>query len=261
MFTNRGFMPFFAIMLGIFLFMSSAFIQAQTNIGVNYNQVGNEVGWGLNADTEFNLLDLLKVEVGLNGQNTGSLYQGKFVTEVGREVGPFEIAVASETSLIGTQITALGRDTSIGLKGTANIGSIGIVVGVFGANAGEFGPRNAQDILVDDNGFDPRQFEGLGLNAITAPSNHLSLKNGNRLNLRIGLETKIWNDRIEVGISGRPEIGADENPVHQLIVTGKTGLDVGNNLKIILHSEFAVQTWENGYEKQWASGFNLSMTR
>ena len=259
MFTNRGFMPFFAIMLGMFLFMSSAF--AQTNIGINYNQVGNEVGWGLNADTEFNLSDLLKVELGINGQNTGSLYQGKLVAEVGLPIGGFEVAVASETSLIGTQITALGRDTSVGLKGTALIGKIGVVVGVYGANAGEFGPRNAQDILVDDNGFDPRQFEGLGLDAITAPSNHLSLKDGNRLNLRIGLETKIWNDRIEVGISGRPEIGANENPVHQLIVTGKTGLDVSNNLKIIWHNEFAVQTWEDGYEKQWATGFNLSMTR
>ena len=128
MFSKFGFMPFFAmIMLGMFLFMSQSF--AQTNVGVNYNQVANEVGWGLTADTEFNLSDLLKVEVGLDGQNTGSLYQGKFVAEVGREVGPFEIAVASETKFIGSQISALGRDTSVGLKGTANIGTVGIVVG------------------------------------------------------------------------------------------------------------------------------------
>ena len=260
MFSKFGFMPFFAmIMLGIFLSMS-CMLYADTDVGLSYSQVADEVGWGVTADSEFELNENLNAEVSLNGQNTGSLYQGKLVAEVGLPIGGFEIAVASETKLIGAELNTLGRDTTVGLKGTALVGEIGIIVGVFGATAGDFGSRNAHDILVEDNNFDFRQLEGLGLEKLTAPSSHLSIKDGSRLNLRVGLETALFNDRFELGVSVRPEIGASDNPVHQLIVTGQTGLDISKNLKLIWQGELGIQTWQDGYEKQFGTNFLLNYT-
>ena len=260
MFSKYGFMPFFVLlMLGIFLSVS-CMLYADTDVGLSYSQVADEVGWGVTADSEFELNENLNAEVSLNGQNTGSLYQGKLVAEVGLPIGGFEIAVASETKLIGAELNTLGRDTTVGLKGTALVGEIGIIVGVFGANAGEFGSRNAHDILVEDNNFDFRQLEGLGLEKLTAPSSHLSIKDGSRLNLRVGLETALFNDRFELGVSVRPEIGASDNPVHQLIVTGQTGLDISKSLKLVWQGELGIQTWEDGYEKQFATNFLLNFT-
>ena len=236
----------------ITILMLSAFAvaQAQTHIGINYANVAGEIGWGVTADTEFALTQSVNVELSLNGQNTGNLYQGKVEGELSVPIGSFDIALASETSLIGSELAALGRDTAVGVKSTANINDFGITIGVFGANAGEFGPRNAEDILVEDHKFDRRQFAGLGLSALTAPSNHLSIKDGNRVNLRLEIEKEFFDGKLEAKVSARPELGAKENPVHQGILSLKTGFAVNNRAKVIVESEVGIQTWKDGYEKQ-----------
>ena len=251
----RTLLLLFTLML---VFISTGYC---TNIGFSHNAIAGETGWGLHLDTEVDLSDNINLEIDVNGQNTGTIYLGNFDAQLGFPIGSFEVAVDSETKFIGYTLDSLGHDTSIGLKATANIGNFGIVVGIYGANAGEFGSRNAADILTEDNGFLPNQIEGLGLESLTAPSNTLSIKDGSRVNARIGLETSIFDGHADLHISARPEIGASENPVHQLITGISTGIPLSENAKIILQGEYGIQTWFEDIESEWSSNltFNLKL--
>ena len=242
------------------LMLMVAFAFANSSIGVNYSQVAGEIGFGMQGDTEFNLSQNLHAELSGNLQNAGNLYQGKVVTEVGVPISTFDVALAAETLLIGSELDALGRDTSLGVKATANLGNVGVVVGVFGANAGEWGSPSAQDILIDQHNFDIRQLEGKGLDTLKAPSNHLSIKDGNRVNLRIGLETSLWDDKIEAKLSARPELGSDENRVHQLIGSLQTGFSIGGGFRVLVQGEVAAQTWKDGYETQTVLNTSFNRT-
>lgn len=244
------------MMLACLLFSTQAY--SESHLGITYSQVADQVGWGLSGDTEFNLTDKVKVNASLNGQNTGTLYRGKLIAEASVPVAGFEVGVSSETRLQGYVLSELGHDTTYGMKASKAFGATELIIGLFGANAGEWGKPSGWDILVDENGFEPESIAGLGLEGITAPSEGLSIKNGNRTNLRIGLRFNLFDDRAEVNLSGRPELGADENPVHQLIGSVRTGIAVGKRAKLVWQGELGIQTWNEEIQREFATYFSLN---
>ena len=239
-------------------FLISTFAIGETHLGITYSQIADQTGFGLTADTEFNLTDSIEVNANLNGQNTGSIYRGKLNADVSVPVAGFDVGVSSETKLQGYVLSELGHDTTYGLKASKRIGNVDLVIGVFGANAGEWGPPNAFDILVDQNNFEPEKLEGLGLENLTPAKSGLSIKNGSRLNLRFGLNFNLFDDKAEVSISGRPEIGSDENPVHQLITAIRTGVALGQRTKVVLQGELGVQTWYDELQREFSAFFSLN---
>lgn len=151
----------------------------------------------------------------------------------------------------------LGRQADLGLAiefpdftfmGFAATGG----AGVFGRNAGAFGPSNARDNL-ENLGYDPNSLDGRDLESLRPPPSGLSFKTGNSLNLLAYVLFK-HPKGFNVAVKAMPELaGVGDNPVHQLIITPSTSFELRDNVNIELGADIGFQTFNDKIERELAT--------
>ena len=224
---------------------------AQANtIGITYNKVAEDTGWGAVANLNGTIAETFDTELDVQLQG-GDLIKGRYSLEVG-----YKAFVAFQNGNIkGYTLDGLGNELDIGLKTQVKVGQFDVAVGVFGRNASAFAPRTAYSILVDENGFAE---DGLpdGLDAISPPPSGLKIHAGSNLNLL--LKTELEVDRWDVGVSVLPQL-TGEIKAHQALVTAQTDVDITENIAVNLGGEAAFQAVDGEIEYETAALATLTL--
>jgi len=224
---------------------------AQANtIGITYNKVAEDTGWGAIANLNGTLTDAIDAELDVQLQS-GDLIKGRYSLEVG-----YKAFVAFQNGNIkGYTLDGLGNELDLGLKTQVKVGRLDVAVGVFGRNASEFAPRTAYSVLVDENGFAE---EGLpdGLAAISPPPTGLKIHAGSNLNLLLSTELDV--DRWDVAVAVMPQLtGAIK--AHQALITAQTDVDISDNISLNLGGEVALQSVDSAVEYETAGLATLNL--
>ena len=252
MFTNRGFMPFFAIMLGMFMFMSSAF--ADGNVGVSFNQIGDDVSWGGDVEIPFKVTDTIGGEVDLTlqgGEQIRARYHGEVSFEAYLKWKLFADGYGK-----GATFSTMGRTTDFGVGTEADVGPLTVEIGVFQRTANAIGSPNAFDQL-DALGYDPNVLEELGLQDLHPAPTGLSIKSDNSFGLRLRTEFSIG--ALDFDVTGMPEISNSDNKVHQLITGISTSWEIYKGVRLGGTLEIGLQTFDGEIQKEAATFFTVNV--
>lgn len=219
-------------------------------IGITYNKVAEDTGWGAVANLNGTIADTFDAELDVQLQG-GDLIKGRYSLEVGYKA----FLVFQNGNIKGYSLDGLGNELDIGVKTQVKVGQLDVAIGVFGRNASEFAPRTAYSVLVDENGFDA---DGLpeGLDGISPPPSGLKIHAGSNLNLLLKTEWEV--DRWDVSASLLPQL-TGEVKAHQALVTAKTDIEVTENIDLNLGGEVAFQSVDGEIEYETAGLATLNL--
>ena len=173
------------------------------------------------------------------------------------EVGTSTFKLFQDGTFKGYQLDSLGRQSDLGVKGTVEVSGLDISIGVFGRNAGEFGPPNAYDTL-RDQGYDEAALEAIGgLDALNPAPTGLSIRGGNSLNLLLSTEFEVKGFDIEV--RALPQLTGDVK-AHQGLVLLQTAYELTENVSLNLGADIALQLVDETVEYETATVATVSVS-
>ena len=256
-FQKRDFWLWLAILVAFALFCSvTADAQLpsevdETSIATAFNEIAGNRGWGVLGAVPFK-----NGHVAAIAQGGGNVVRGKYHAEINFPVSAFQFKVFTDGVFKGATVADLGRQADVGLaievpfvRGNAKIP---VSIGVFGRNAGPFGPPNARDDL-ENLGYDPNTLDGRDLETLHPPPSGLSFKAGNSVNLLVATEVHLPYD-VSLGVRLMPELaGAGDNPVHQLIITPSTSFELRENINLEIGADVGFQTFDDAIETELAT--------
>ena len=226
------------------------------SLAATFNQIAGERGWGLLGAVPFGTGNV-NGNASAIAQGGGSIIRGKYHAEVGYTLSRFDFKLYTDGTFKGYAWDDLGRQADVGvaiefpdfeIAGFAATGG----TGVFGRNAGAFGPPNARDDL-ENLGYDPNSLDGRDLESLSPPPSGLSFKAGNSLNLLAYVLLK-HPKGFNVAFKAMPElVGAGDNPVHQFIITPSTSFELRDNVNIELGADIGLQSFEGEIERELAT--------
>ena len=228
----------------------------EASIAGTFNQIAGVRGWGLLGAAPFRT-GAVSGNVSAIAQGGGNIIRGKYHAEAGITANGFDFKLYTDGTFKGYAASDLGRQADIGLAiefPDFDVGGFHATggAGVFGRNAGAFGPPNARDDL-ENLGYDPTSLDGRALETLHPPPTGLSFKAGNSLNLLAYILLK-HPKGFSVAVKAMPELaGAGDNPVHQLIVTPSTSIEVRDNVNIELGADIGLQTFNDKIERELAT--------
>ena len=231
------------IFITMLLIICAAMVQANT-IGVSYNKVAEDTGWGAIANLEGDITEGVVGELDIQLQG-GDIIKGRYTAEVGIS----GISVFHSGNIKGYSLEGLGNELDLGAKGTINVSGLDVSVGVFGRNASEFAGRTAQSILVDENDIDEDVLPD-GLEAISPDPTGLKIVPGSSVNLL--LETEFDVEQFAVGVRAMPQL-TGEVKAHQLLVIANTDVPITEDISLNLGGEVAFQSVEDVIEYETAA--------
>ena len=251
------------IALLILIILSSATTHAQLpatvqqpSIAGTYNEIAGARGWGILGAVPFQT-GFVNGNASAIAQGGGNIIRGKYHAEAGITIRRFDFKLYTDGTFKGYSARDLGRQSDIGLAvefpdfDVAGFHATG-GAGVFGRNAGQFGPPNARDDL-ENLGYDPNSLDGRDLETVTPPPSGLSFKAGNSLNL-LAYILLTHPKGFNLAVKAMPEVaGAGDNPVHQLIITPSTSFALRENIDIELGADIGIQTFNDTIEKELAT--------
>ena len=223
----------------------------ETSVAITFNEIAGNRGWGALGAVPFK-----NGHVSAIVQGSGNVIRGKYHAEVNFPINVFQFKVFTDGVFKGSTVRDLGRQADVGLAievpfehGNAKFP---ISIGVFGRNAGPFGPPNARDDL-ENLGYDPNTLDGRDLETLNPPPSGLSFKAGNSVNLLVATEVHLPYS-VSLGVRLMPELaGAGDNPVHQLIITPSTSFELRDNINLELGADFGLQTFDGELETELAT--------
>ena len=230
----------------------------ETSVATAYNEIAGNRGWGVIGATPFK-----NGHVAAIAQGGGNVVRGKYHAEINFpvEVGFLNLNVLqfklfTDGTFKGATVRDLGRQADVGLAVEVPFqhknAKIPVSIGVFGRNAGPFGPPNARDDL-EKLGYDPNSLDGRDLETLNPPPSGLSFKAGNSINLIVATEVHLPYD-VSLGVRLMPElVGAGDNPVHQLIITPSTSFELRENINIEVGADVGFQTFNDTIETELAT--------
>ena len=258
----------FLLLLAVFLFMPQTYAQLpaevdEFSLAATFNEIAGVRGWGLLGAAPFGT-DTVKGNVSAIAQGGGNIIRGKYHAEVGYVLSGFDLKLYTDGTFKGYAVNDLGRQADVGLAiefpdfDVAGFQATG-GAGVFGRNAGAFGPPNARDDL-ENLGYDPNSLDGRDLESLNPPPSGQSFKAGNSLNLLAYVLLK-HPKGFNVAVKAMPEVaGAGDNPVHQLIITPSTSFELRDNVNIELGADIGLQTFNDTIEKELATLVALKLS-
>lgn len=222
----------------------------ETSVAITFNEIAGNRGWGALGAVPFK-----NGHVSAIAQGGGNVVRGKYHAEINFPVNIFQFKIFTDGVFKGPTIRDLGRQADVGLvievpleHGNAKFP---ISIGVFGRNAGPFGPPNARDDL-ENLGYDPNALDGRDLETLHPPPSGLSFKAGSSVNLLLSTEVHLPYD-VSLGVRLMPELaGAGDNPVHQLIITPSTSFELRDNINLDIGADFGLQTFNDAIETELA---------
>ena len=256
-------LKFLALLLTAVFALSMTQVYAQLpaevdefSLAATFNEIAGVRGWGLLGAVPFQT-GSVKGNASAIAQGGGNIIRGKYHAEVGYTLALFDFKLYTDGTFKGYSFDELGRQADVGLAiefpdfDVAGFQATG-GAGVFGRNAGEFGPPNARDDL-ENLGYDPNSLDGRNLETLSPPPSGLSFKRGNSLNLLAYVLLK-HPKGFSVAVKAMPEVaGAGDNPVHQLIITLSTSFELRDNVNIELGADIGLQTFNDTVERELAT--------
>ena len=227
-----------------------------TSIAATYNEIAGARGWGVLGAMPFEAGGITGNFSGI-AQGGGPIVRGKYHAEAGIRLRDFYLKLYTDGTFKGYAIDTLGWQADIGLAvqfpdfDIAGFHATG-GAGVFGRNAGAFGPPNARDDL-EHLGYDPNALDGRDLESLHPPPSGLSFKSGNSLNL-LAYFLLVHPRGFNVSVKAMPEVvGAGGNRVHQLILTPSTSFALRENVDVELGADIGIQTFDGTIESELAT--------
>ena len=219
-----------------------------TSISISLNQIVDDTNVAALIAVPYDI-DLFDGYIAGIGQS-GNLIRGKYHAEAGVDIGEFRAVLYTDGTFKGYSTDNIGRQSDYGLAiDTPKISGANVRVGIFGRNAGEFGPPNARDIL-ENNGFDPNDLDGRDLESLTPPPAGLSFQRGSSLNALI--QTAFTYRGVSVKVAGMPELTGEGSPAHQGIISGFVNKNVTEHISLDLGAELGFQWWNDTVEREAA---------
>ena len=235
----------------------------EPSLAMTYNQIVGSRGWGLLGAVPFQTRHV-NGNVSAIAQGGGNIVRGKYHVEAGITLRRFDFKLYTDGTFKGYSARDIGRQADIGLAvefpefSVAGFHATG-GAGVFGRNAGQFGPPNARDDL-ENIGYDPNTLDRHDLKSLHPPPSGLSFKAGNSLN---GLAYILLKHPkgFNVAVKAMPElVGAGDNPVHQLIITPSTSFELRENINIEFGADIGIQTFNDTIERELTTLVAVKLT-
>jgi len=246
------------------LFFTAIFSHAQlpssvdeTSIAATYNNVAGETGWGLLGAVPFGT-GKIKGHASAIAQKSATLLRSKYHAEVGTTFNNWDFNVYTNGLIKKYSGSEAGRVSGVGLsiqfpdfEIAGFVASAGL--GVEGSNAGQIGAPNAGDTL-EALGYDPETLEKLELYSVNPARTGITIDQRNAFKGVIFGEL-VHPTGFTISVKGLPEIASDatDNPIHQLIVSGSTSVEVGEQVNVEIGADLGLQTYNDTIESEFAT--------
>ena len=250
-----------ATVLALMLFCGAiAYAQLPTTVdessfAFTFNDVAGQRGWGVLGAVPYEF-GSLKGYTAAIAQKGGTLLRSKYHAEVGTSFHNWDFNIYTNGLVKQHEGSDAGRVSGIGFAVEAPEQNVGVFhitagLGVEGQNAGQIGAPNAGDTL-EALGYDPTTLESLGLYSLNPAPTGLTIKQGNALKALFYAEIS-HPSGIVFSLKGLPEISGSESPVHQLVVSGSTSFEFGENISLEVGADLGLQTYDGELEKELAT--------
>lgn len=228
----------------------------ETSIAATYNNVAGQTGWGVLGAVPFSK-GKIKGHAAVVTQSSTALTRAKYHAEIGTSFAGWDFNFYFNGLAKKYAGSDTGRVNGTGIAVEAperDIGSFHFTggIGIEGANAGQIGAPNAGDTL-EPLGYDPEKMEELGLYSFNPAPTGLTIDQRNALKGLLYAELS-HPSGITITLKGLPELLSDnEDPIHQLIVSGSTSVEVKDNVSVEIGVDLGLQTYKDTIERELAT--------
>ena len=228
----------------------------EPSIAGTYNQVAGESGWGLLGAVPFKAGNIHGHATAV-AQNSSTLLRTKYHAEVGTSLSNWDFNVYTNGLIKKYTGAEAGRVSGLGFAIEApekQIGGFNVTagLGIEGQNGGQIGAPNAGDTL-EALGYDPEVLDAKGLYSVNPAPTGLTLQQGNAFKGVVYAELA-HPSGLSIALKGLPEItGESEHPVHQLIISGNTSFELGEQVSLEIGADIGLQTYQETIERELAT--------
>ena len=230
----------------------------ETSIAITFNEIAGSRGWGALGAVPFKT-GAIAGNASAIAQGGDNIVRGKYHAEIGTTVKGFDFNLYTDGVFKGYTVRDIGRQSDVGLAIEIPDFDVGNFfhatggAGIFGRNAGHFGPPNARGTL-EAAGYDPNTLDRYPeLPTIRPPPSGLSIKAGNSLNALLYVEL-VHPSGLNIVVKGMPElVGQGDNAVHQLIVTPSASFELRDNINLEVGADVGFQTFAGAIESELAT--------
>ena len=236
----------------------------EPSFAMTYNQIAGSRGWGILGAVPFQTRHV-NGNASAIAQSGGNIIRGKYHAEAGITLRRFDFKLYTDGTFKGYSARDIGRQADIGLAVE------------FPEFSGRRIPRDRRSRCIrtkrrtvrstqrswrswKTSDTIPNTLDGRELESLHPPPSGLSFKAGNSLNLLTYIlltHPKGFN----VAVKAMPElVGAGDNPVHQLIITPSTSLELRHNINIEFGADIGIQTFNDTIERELATLIAIKLT-
>lgn len=242
-----GTMMFYRIfIITLILTLSTvAVASADTDIGITFNQVVDQVGVGVTANTAHTLTDNIDIAFDTQAQYANTLIRGKYHAEV---VLYDYLKLYQNGIYRGNLGSDIGSQNDLGFAiNIPVLTGAGIGIGIFGRSGGEFAKPTLADIA-EANGIDPDKIDATS-QTLTAEPTGINYRPGESVNFL--LYTDFRYKSIDVGLKFMPQLTGN-NKAYQFVVNTNTSFNVKDNIKLNLGLDIGLQHYKQTIEYETA---------
>lgn len=228
----------------------------EPSIAGTYNQIAGVSGWGLLGAVPFEAGNFHGHATAV-AQNSSTLLRTKYHAEVGTNLSNWDFNIYTNGLIKKYTGSEAGRVSGLGFAVEApeqQLGTFNVTagLGIEGQNGGQIGAPNAGDTL-EALGYDPEVLDEKGLYSLNPAPTGLTLQQGNAFKAVIYAELA-HPSGLSIALKGLPEItGESEHPVHQLIISGNTSIEVGEQVSLEVGADIGLQTYDETIERELAT--------
>ena len=261
--SHRTRLTLWGIVLMCLLLFSVVTTQAQlpstvdeASIAATYNQITGVSGWGVLGAVPFSTGNI-KGHASAVAQNSSTLLRTKYHAEVGTSLSNWDFNIYTNGLIKKYTGAEAGRVSGLGFAIEApeqEIAGFHVTagLGIEGQNGGQIGAPNAGDTL-EALGYDPEVLDEKGLYNLNPAPTGLTLQQGNAFKGVIYAELA-HPSGLSISLKGLPEIAGDtDHPVHQLIISGNTSIEVGEHVSLEFGVDIGLQTYQETIERDLAT--------
>lgn len=255
---------FAMLIVGLVLTTKASADVDEGSISASVQSLAGETNWGADLAIPFDA-GSLGGHLTVHADGGGGIIRGKYHFEFGKTVNGTDIVIFQDGVFKGYNIRDLGRQSDLGAAielPEKDVGGfhLNIAVGIFGRNAGAFGPPSAYDVLEAAN-FNLNELDMYPiLTELTPAPTTLSIKGDNSVNVLVSTEGKNDSGDLRWKLRLMPELaGAGDNTVHQAVLNIDYKRAIAGSWNADIGIDIAAQTWDDEIQREY--GFRGGVSR